>query len=48
MMDIDESYGIGPDEDDDRPTASEMYELDRCDRQDWHDNMREEARISNR
>ena len=24
------------------------YELDRCDKQDWHDNRREEARISNR
>lgn len=43
-MDIDETYGIGPDEDE-RPTASEMYELDRCDRQDWHDNAMEERRI---
>ena len=52
-MDIDESHGLsGPpcdgDEDDDRPTASDRYELDHCDRQDWHDNMREDARISNR
>lgn len=46
-MDIDETYGIGPDEDDDRPTASDRYDLDRCDRQDHYDNLREERRIAN-
>lgn len=45
-MDIDETYGICPDEDDERPTASDRYELDRCDRQDWHDNKMEERRIN--
>ena len=51
MMDIDESYGLsGPpfDDEEESMTASEMYEMDRCDRQDHHDNRREEARISNR
>ena len=52
MMDIDESYGLsGPpfdDEDDTAMTASERYEMDRCDAQDHSDNRREEYRIFNR
>ena len=51
MMDIDESYGLsGPpfDDDDETMTASERYEMDRCDAQDHNDNRREEYRISNR
>ena len=50
MMDIDESYGLsGPpfdDEDDTAMTASERYEMDRCDAQDWWDNLMEERRIN--
>ena len=46
MMDIDESYGVGPDEDDE-PAPIMDYEMDRLDRQDHWDNAMEDRRISN-
>ena len=44
MMNIDESYGIGPDEDDYAWPPEPRDE--RADRQDWSDNVREERRIN--
>jgi hypothetical protein len=43
MMDIDESYGVGPDDDDGYPVEPKD---ERADRQDHYDNVREERRIN--